>query len=125
MAVADTVTAGKVTSKIVIGAGGGRLPEIIIYDSVLSKISKRFFADNKKLSGELNLTVGDVNGDSTPEIIVVLNAGKNKQVKTFNLAGKLLSQFKVSAGFNLNPMSVGAADVDFDGADEIVLMNRE
>ncbi len=112
-------------SKIIVGAGGGRLPEVIIYDSSLSKISKRFFVDNKKSTGGMSLAVGDINGDNNPEIIVALNSGKNKQIKTFSLTGKLLSQFKISAGFNISPMSVGAADVNFDGVDEIVLMNGE
>lgn len=108
--------------KIIIGAAG-KLPEVVIYDKSLSKISKRFFVDNKKLTGELNLAVGDINGDGAPEIIVALNSGKNKQIKTFSLAGKLLTQFKISAGFNASPISVGAADVNFDGVDEIILMN--
>lgn len=111
--------------KIIVGAGGGRLPEVIIYDNKLSKISKRFFADNKKLKGEFNLAVGDVNGDKTPEIIAVLNSGVNKLVKIYSLSGKLLSQFKVSAEFSVGVAKAGAADVNFDGVDEIVLMNGQ
>ncbi len=113
------------STRIVVGAGGGKLPEVVIYDSGLVKISKRFFVDSKKLKGEMGLAVGDTNGDGAPEIIVALNSGKNKQIKTYSLAGKLLSQFKVSSGFNTNPISVAAADVNFDGIDEIVLMNGE
>ena len=111
--------------KIIVGAGGGKLPEIIIYDRSLSKISKRFFVDNKKLKGGFSLASGDINGDGAPEIIVALDFGKTKQIKTFSLDGKLLTQFKISAGFNTGPMSVAAADVNFDGVDEIVLMNGE
>jgi hypothetical protein len=111
--------------KIVIGAGGGRLPEVIIYDKNLSKISKRFFVDNRKLKGELALAVGDLNGDGAPEIIVGFRSGTNKKVKIYNLAGKQLSQFTIAAGFEAGPMSLGAADVDFDGKNEIILMNGE
>ncbi len=111
--------------KIVIGAGGGRLPEVLIYDSNLSKINKRFFVDNKKLKGSLGLAVGDLNGGGAPEIVVAFNSGINKKVKVFNLTGKLLSQFTISAGFDAGTMSLGTADVDFDGKDEIVLMNGE
>ncbi len=111
--------------KIIIGAGGGRLPEVIIYDNNLSKVSKRFFVDSKKLKGDLGLAVGDLNGDEAPEIIVAFNSGINKKIKVFNLAGKLLSQFTVSAGFDAGPMSLGSADVDFDGKDEIILMNGQ
>ena len=111
--------------KIIVGAAGDRLPEIIIYDNKLSKISKRFFADNKKLKGELNLAVGDVNGDKAPEIIAVLNSGISKQIKIYTLSGKLLSQFKVSTEFSAGVARVGAADVNFDGVDEVVLMNGQ
>ena len=111
--------------KIVVGASGGKLPEIIIYDNKLSKISKRFFADSKKLKGELNLAVGDVNGYGAPEIIAVLNSGVSKQIKIYNLSGKLLYQFKVSSEFSAGVAKVGAADVNFDGVDEVVLMNGQ
>jgi hypothetical protein len=113
------------TGKIIVSAGGGKLPEIIIYDNKLSKISKRFFVDNKKLKGEINLAVGDVNGDKAPEIIAVLNSGISKFVKIYTLSGKLLSQFKVSAEFNAGVAKVGAADVNFDGVDEVILMNGQ
>ena len=118
------IAAGK-SSKIIVGVSGGKLPEVIVYENNLSKISKRFFVDTKQLKGELSLAVGDVNGDGVLEIIVVLNAGQNKQIKIFTLAGKLLSQFKVSAEFNAGVARVGAADVDFDGVDEIILMNGQ
>ena len=111
--------------KIIVGAGGGKFPEVIIYDSNLSKINKRFFVDTKKLKGDLGLAVGDLNGDEVPEIIVAFNSGANKKIKVFNLAGKLLSQFTVSAGFDAGLMSLGAADVNFDGKDEIILMNGQ
>jgi len=117
-------SAGK-NSKIIVGAGGGKFPEVIVYNNTLSKISKRFFVDTKKLKGSLSLASGDINGDGAPEIIVALDFGKTKQIKTYSLAGKLLSQFKITAGFNTSQTSVGAADVNFDGVDEIVLMNGE
>ncbi len=112
-------------SKIIVGAGGGKFPEVIVYNNILSKISRRFFVDTKKLKGSFSLASGDINGDGAPEIIVALDFGKTKQIKTYSLAGKLLSQFKITAGFNTSQTSVGAADVNFDGVDEIILMNGE
>lgn len=111
--------------KIIVGAGGGKFPEVLIYSSTLSKISKRFFVDNKTLKEELNLAVGDVNGDKSPEIIAVLNSGINKLIKIYTLSGKLLSQFKVSTEFSAGVAKVGAADVNFDGVDEVVLMSGQ
>ncbi|TSC84892.1 MAG: Uncharacterized protein G01um101413_276 [Parcubacteria group bacterium Gr01-1014_13] len=110
-------------NRVVVGTAGNRLPEVLIYDSKISKISKRFFVSNTKIKGALSIAVGDLDGDKNPEIITLLNNGKSKQVKVFNISGKLLSQFKVSTGFNSGASSVGTADVDFDGKDEIILMN--
>ncbi len=111
--------------QIIVGAITNNLPEVIVYDGSFTKINKRFFADSRKLNGEFNLAVGDVNGDGNQEIITALNYGTGKQIKIFNLSGKLLYQFKVSVGFNAGQMNVGMADVNFDGIDEIVLMDGQ
>ena len=121
----STAIADGKSGKIVVGSAGNRWPEVLIYDANFSKINKRFFVDNKKLNGQLDLAVGDINGDGAPEIIVVLNIGKTRQIKTFTFAGKLLSQFKVLSEFSAGVARVAAADVNFDGVDEIVLMTGE
>lgn len=111
--------------QIVVGVGNGSRPEVIIYNNNFSKINKRFFVDAYRLKGELSVAVGDLNGDKQKEIITAFDSGANKQIKIYNLAGKLLSQFKVSTSFATGPVNVGAVDVDFDGKDEVVLMNRQ
>ncbi len=126
VAVAEDVAASAdKNGQIVVGVGNGNRPEVVIYNNNLSKINKRFFVDIYRLKGELNVAVGDLNGDRFKEIIVAFDAGKSKQIKIYNLAGKLLSQFKVSTSFATGPVSVGAVDVDFDGKDEVVLMNKQ
>jgi hypothetical protein len=111
--------------QVIVGTAGNSRPEVIIFDNNLSKISRRFFVDTKILRGELGVAVGDVNGDKNKEIIVALDYGTSKQVKVYNFAGKLLSQFKLSGSFTTGALKVGAVDVDFDGRDEIVLMNGQ
>ena len=126
VAIADSNSPGVAKNgQIIIGTGGSSRPEVIVFDSTLSKISKRFFVDTRVLRGELGVAVGDVAGDKNKEIIVALDYGTSKQVKVYNFAGKLLSQFKLSGTFTSGALKVGAVDVDFDGRDEIVLMNGQ
>ena len=121
----DANTAAEKNGQIITGRGNGNRPEVIIYNNNFSKINRRFFVDANKLKGELGVAVGDLNGDKQKEIIVAYDVGKNKQVKVYNLGGKLLSQFKIAASFTTGPISLGAVDVNFDGMDEVVLMNRQ
>ncbi len=121
---ADNTPAANKNGQVVVGVGNGRRPEIIIYNNNFSKINKRFFVDTKTLRTGLSVAVGDLNGDKKKEIIAAFDLGSGKQVKIYDLAGKLLSQFKVSNSFTAGSVSVGAADVDFDGKDEVVLMNK-
>lgn len=111
--------------QIVVGRGNGNRPEVIIYNNNFSKINRRFFVDVSRLKGELGVAVGDLNGDKQKEIIIAYDVGRNKQVKVYNLSGKLLSQFRISTSFTNGPVALGAVDVNFDGVDEIVLMNRQ
>ena len=126
VAVAESNSPGVAKNgQIILGTGGNSRPEIIIFDNSLSKINKRFFVDTRRLAGELGVAVGDVIGDKSKEIIVALDYGTSKQVKVYNFAGKLLSQFKLSGSFTSGALKVGAVDVDFDGREEIVLMNGQ
>lgn len=121
----DAVVAPDKNGQIVVARGNGNRPEVIIYNNNFSKINKRFFVDTARLKGDLGVAVGDLNADKQKEIIVSYDFGKYKQIKIYTLAGKLLSQFKVSSSFTTGPVTVGAVDVDFDGKDEVVLMNKQ
>ena len=111
--------------QVIVGTAGGLRPEVVIFDNRISKVVKRFFVDTKKVNGELGVTVGDFNGDNTKEIAVAYTVGQTKQIKIYTLAGKLISQFKLSGTFTTGALKVGATDIDFDGKDEIVLMNGQ
>ncbi|MBP6859049.1 MAG: hypothetical protein KBC69_00280 [Candidatus Magasanikbacteria bacterium] len=121
----DAVVAPDKNGQIVVARGNGARPEVIIYNNNFSKINKRFFVDTARLKGDLGVAVGNVTGDAQKEIIVSYDFGKYKQIKIYTIAGKLLSQFKVSSSFTTGPVTVGAVDVDFDGRDEVVLMNKQ
>ena len=110
--------------RVAVGTDGGRRPEVVVFDKNFSKIIKRFFVDDKKLKSGLSLAAGDFNGDGAWELVVAFPAGKEKVIKVFSLTGKKLSQFKIPAiGFNAGAVSVAAADVNFDGKDDIILMS--
>ncbi len=126
VAVAESGSSGVAKNgQVIVGTGGGARPEVIIFDHTLSKISKRFFVDTRKLVGELGVAVGDVVEGKNKEIIVTLDYGASKQIKVYTFTGKLVSQFKLSGNFTSGVLKVGATDIDFDGKDEIVLMNGQ
>lgn len=120
----DANAAAEKNGQIIVGRGASR-PEVIVYNNNFTKINKRFFVNTAKIAGELGVAVGDLNGDKQKEIIVAYDVGKNKQVKVYSLVGKLISQFKISTSFATGPLALGAVDVNFDGVDEVVLMNRQ
>ena len=111
--------------QIIVGTAGGLRPEVVIFDNALAKISKRFFIDTRKIAGELGVAIGDFDGNKTKEIAVAYTVGQTKQIKIYTLAGKLVSQFKLSGTFTTGALKIGATDIDFDGKDEIVLMNGQ
>lgn len=112
-------------AKIIVGTGKGTRPEVLVFNGNFSKPIKKFFVENKNFKGAFSVASGDINGDGAPEIIAAFNSGKNKFVKTFNLLGKQLSRFAVPTSFAAGNVTVGAADVNFDGMDEIILMNSQ
>lgn len=78
-----------------------------------------FFAYDKKFTSGVNIATGDVNGDSSPEIITAPVFG-GSQVKVFDSKGNLFSSFfaydeKFKGGVN-----IAVGDVDNDGKAEIV-----
>lgn len=114
----------KQNQRVVAGTDGGQRPEAIVFDNNFSKIIKRFFINNKKLKSGLSLAAGDFNGDGADELAAAFSSGKEKVISIFSMSGKKLSQFKIPAtGFNAGAVSLAAADVNFDGKDDIILLS--
>ncbi|OGH84740.1 MAG: hypothetical protein A2261_01345 [Candidatus Magasanikbacteria bacterium RIFOXYA2_FULL_44_8] len=105
----------------IIGVGIGKPAEVIIYDQNLKKIKKRFYPYEKNFIGGVEVATGDVNGDGKTEIITLPMKNKKPLVRVFNGAGKKIAEFLVGSGFGGANFTIGAADVNFDGRDEIVI----
>lgn len=112
-------------SEAIVGIGKGRAAEVIIYDGKFSKIKKRFYPFGAGYTGTISIAGGDfVNGGvAKDEIAVINNSARAPVVRVFDNTGKKIREFKVSGFFGASAFSLGAADVNFEGRKEIVLMS--
>lgn len=104
-----------------IGSGGGRIGEVLIFDASLQKIKYRFFPFDKKYMGGVKMAAGDINGDGKSEIITMGKIGLKNTIRIFDNKGKKLYEWVVSSPFGGGDLNIGAADVNADGRDEIVV----
>lgn len=111
---------GDGNDEIVVGAGNGGGPHIVIFDSK-GNLKYQFFAYNSGFRGGVNVAVADLNGDGQAEIITGAGVGGGPHVRIFNTNGEVLGQF---FAFNENfsgGVNVSAGDVTGDGESEIVV----
>lgn len=106
---------------VVVGSGGGRAGEVLIYDNNLTKIKKRFFPYDKKYTGSVKVAVGDINGDSKTEIVTLGKVNGKQLVRVFSGTGKKISEFVISTTFASSDLAIGVLDVNSDGKGEIVV----
>jgi subtilisin family serine protease len=104
--------------EIVVGAGKGGSPQVLVF-STDGKLLGQFFAYDKNFGGGVKIALADVDGDGKAEIITGPGAGIKSDVKIFDNLGKLKSQFTAYTGFT-GGVNVTAGDVDGDGKVEII-----
>ncbi|PIT93546.1 hypothetical protein COU00_03800 [Candidatus Falkowbacteria bacterium CG10_big_fil_rev_8_21_14_0_10_43_11] len=117
MAAADLNFDGR--DEIITGAGPGGGPHVRIFDQT-GKVMGQFFAYNKNFRGGVSVAAGDVDGDGRDEIITGAGPGGGPHVRIFDRKGKVKEQF---FAYNKNfrgGVNVAAADLNFDGRDEII-----
>jgi|GEM_PF-3346869 len=97
------------------GGGGVR-----VYDSTLSEPGAVFYPFGKSYKGGVQVSMGDVNADGMPDLVVAQNVGN--QVKVFSAAdpAQLLVSFKVGAKNYRGGVSVAVGDLNGDTSAEIV-----
>lgn len=108
-----------VGDEIVVGAGAGSSPHIRILTPDGNPVGGFFLLQNK-FRGGVDVTVGDMNGDGTKEIITALGPGAKPLIQIFDRQGGLLSQFLAYAEKFRGGVRVSTADLDGDGIDEII-----
>jgi hypothetical protein len=123
---------GDGNAEIVVGNGAGMRSRVRVFDLVanspaagtpkLLDFADEFLAFNASHRGGVFVAVGDVRGDSTPEIIVGAGVGGGGRVELFNADGTRFKSFTAyGSGEGKNAaVHVAAKNVDADAVDEVL-----
>ncbi len=121
-----SVAVGELTGdgadEIVLAEGLGKEPRLRVFDGT-GKMLSTFLAYDKSFGRGVTVAVGDVDGDGSRDIVTGTDYGGGPHVRVFDRDGTEL--FRRGGFFAYNPafrggVHVTTADVDGDGADEIV-----
>lgn len=109
------------TKEIITGTERGGGPQVRIFNNTGKLINPGFFAYAANFRGGVNVTVGDLDGNGTQEIIAGAGVGGGPHVRVFSADGKLINPgfFAYDKNFR-GGVNVAAGDIDADGKDEII-----
>ncbi|MDB5311794.1 MAG: Cadherin domain protein [Gemmataceae bacterium] len=100
----------------------GSAPTVGVYDAGTQQQIFTIPAYESTFTGGVNVAVGDVNGDGTPDVITGPGPGGGPVVKVFSgVDGSLLGSFTVGDPASRAGVSVAAADVEGTGKADIVV----
>lgn len=105
--------------EIVVGAGAGIAPEVILYRQDGSIIAS-FYAYAESFKGGVNIALGDVDGDGIAEIVTGAMYGGGPHIRVFDSQGNIKQQFFAYDENFYGGVNVAVGDVDGDGVSEIV-----
>jgi hypothetical protein len=105
----------------VAGAGAGGGPRIAVFVGRTGARLWDFFAYGEDFRGGVNVAVGDVSGDDTPDVVTTPGAGGGPHVRVFDgrTGGRAADFFAYDPEFRTG-VNLALADLDADGQAEIV-----
>jgi len=106
---------------MVMAAGEGGAPHIVIIDPVTGQVLRSWFGYSTDFRGGLFIAVGDVNGDGADDLITGPNAGGGPHIKVYDgKTNNIIFEFMAYDPSFLGGVSVALADVNNDGRLDIV-----
>ena len=112
---------GDGTPDIVTAPGKGMAPVVKVFDGKTGDLLQSFTALDPNFTGGVNLAVGDVNKDGTPDIVTAADAGGGPRVEAFNgKNGNVLNDFFAFASNFSGGVRVAVGDVNGDGKGDII-----
>jgi hypothetical protein len=119
--VASGDVSGDTLADVVTAPGRGGGPHIRVFDAASGVVHREFFAYDAGFTGGVYVAVGDVNDDGVGDIITGAGEGGGPHVKVFDgLTGAVIQEFFAFSPSFLGGVRVAAADVNGDGADDII-----
>ena len=105
---------------IAVGAAQGGAPYVRMYTENLEPVTDAFHAYDPRFLGGVNVAVGDLDGDGSPDIATGAGPGGGPHVRVFNKDRAVMAQYFAYDQRFRGGVYVAMGDVDGDGAQEIV-----
>lgn len=123
VAIGDVLTKHR-GQEIIVGAGEGGGPQVLLLDRNCRVIHTGFFAYDTELRTGVQVAAGDVDNDGHDDIVTIPGQGGAPFVRTFNGRGQALRPgFYALARDNTNGAQVAVSDVDGNSENELVVMS--
>ncbi len=105
---------------VIVGATSGNTPSVRLYNENLEPVTDAFFAYDARFRGGVNVAIGDLDDDGSPDIVVGAGAGGGPHVRVFGTDQMVKAQFFAYDQRFKGGVYVAMGDVDGDGTQEIV-----
>ena len=123
VAMAD-VLGNKTGKEIVVGAGQGGGPQVMVLNKSCKPTGQQWFAYDSNVRTGVWVAAGDVNNDGKDDIVTIPGKGGAPVVKIFTGRGKQIKKsFYAFSSSNASGAQVAVSDIDGDGDNELIAMS--